>query len=221
VAVTVENDATAAALYEARRRLRSSEPGEWDDFVLVRAGTGVGVGLVLGGEVYRGAGADGGLLGEFGHMTIVAGGKPCACGNRGCWERYASAASASTLYAGERAQVRGGRPPRFVEIVARAAAGEVRARSTLERTGEYLGVGIGNVISGLGVARVVLSGRVAYGWKFIEAPLKEAVARTMAGRLSSWSVEPGEPTGAGLGGALEVAVERHLTRIASQSRTAA
>jgi len=62
-AVTVENDATAAGLYEARRRLRDSGAGEWDDFVLVRAGTGIGVGLVLGGEVYRGAGADGGLLG--------------------------------------------------------------------------------------------------------------------------------------------------------------
>jgi predicted NBD/HSP70 family sugar kinase len=223
VPVIVENDATAAALYEMRRRLRDGRGAndEWSNFVLVRAGTGIGVGLVLGGEVYRGTGADGGLLGEFGHMTIVAGGKPCACGNRGCWERYASAASASTLYAGDRPHVRGEKPPRFVEIVARAEAGELRARATLARIGEYLGIGISNVISGLGIARVVVSGRLVYGWKFIETSLREAVAGTMAGRLASWSVEPGEPTGAGLGGALEVVVEQYLETLVAQARSAA
>src|SRR5204863_6562929 len=97
VPVIVENDATAAAMYERRKRLRNSKNGELSDFVLVRAGTGIGVGLVIGGEVYRGTGTDGGPPGEFGHMTIVAGGKSCACGNRGCWERYASAASGATL----------------------------------------------------------------------------------------------------------------------------
>jgi predicted NBD/HSP70 family sugar kinase len=219
--VIVENDATAAALYEARRRLRNSQDGEHEDFVLVRAGTGIGVGLVLGGEVYRGTGTDGGLLGEFGHMTIVAGGKPCACGNRGCWERYASAASASALYAGERRKARGEKPLSFVKIVERALAGELRARATLERTGEYLGIGIGNVICGFGISHVIVSGRLVYGWKFIETPVREAVARTMAGRLSSWSVEAGEPTGAGLGGALEVVLEHHLATVIAQARSAA
>jgi predicted NBD/HSP70 family sugar kinase/plasmid maintenance system antidote protein VapI len=147
VPVIVENDATAAALYEARRRLRHNTDAR-NDFVLVRAGTGIGVGLVLGGEVYRGTGRDRGLLGEFGHMTIVAGGKSCACGNRGCWERYASASSASALYAGDRVRLRGNKPQNFVEIVARAEAGELRARATLARTGEYLGIGISNVITG-------------------------------------------------------------------------
>jgi len=131
-------------VYERRRRLRNSEGSELSDFVLVRVGTGIGVGLVIGGEVYRGTGGEGGLLGEFGHMTIVAGGKSCACGNRGCWERYASAASAAALYAGERRHANGGRPLRFVDIVARAEAGETRAQVTLERIGNYLGIGIGN-----------------------------------------------------------------------------
>jgi predicted NBD/HSP70 family sugar kinase len=218
--VIVENDATAAALHELRRRLRDRTYRIRNDFVLVRAGTGIGVGLILGGEVYRGTGPDGGLLGEFGHMTVVAGGKPCACGSRGCWERYASATSAAALYAGDRPGAKGGKPPRFIDIVARAKAGELRALSTLERTGEYLGVGIGSVISGLGVTRVVLSGRIVYGWQFIKKPLREAVARTMVGRLANWSVEPGEPTGAGLGGAFEVATEQHLTMLAVNIRAA-
>jgi predicted NBD/HSP70 family sugar kinase len=221
VPVIVENDATAAAMYERRRRLRNSKNGELSDFVLVRAGTGIGVGLVIGGEVYKGTGADGGLLGEFGHMTIVAGGKSCVCGNRGCWERYASAASVATLYAGERRHSSGGKPLRFVDIVARAEAGETRAQVTLERTGEYLGIGIGNIISGLGIPRIVLSGRIVYGWKFIEKSLHEAVARTMVGRLATWFIESGEPTGAGLGGALEVVIEQHLANVVAQVRSAA
>jgi predicted NBD/HSP70 family sugar kinase len=219
--IVVENDSNAAAMYEARRRLRLESGKGPSDFILVRAGTGIGVGLVFRGNVYRGTGTDRGLLGEFGHTTIVAGGKPCVCGNRGCWERYASASSASALYAGDRIQLRGEKPPRFVEIVARAEAGELRARSTLERIGEYLGIGISNVISGLGVSRVIVSGRIVLGWKFLKEPLCQAVARTMAGRLANWSVEAGEPTGAGLGGALEVAFEQYLTMVTAQARAAA
>ena len=211
VPVVVENNATAAAIYEARLRLRDAPGATLENFVLVRSGTGIGVGLVLGGEVYRGTGRGEGLAGEFGHMTIAAGGKVCACGNRGCWEMYASASAASALYAGDRATPGGPRPPRYVEIAARAEAGELRARRTLERTGEYLGIGIGNVITGLGVSRVIVSGRIVYGWKFLSGPLREAVERSLAGRLSGWSVEPGEPKGAGLGGALEVAVDGFLT----------
>ncbi|PYS51176.1 MAG: hypothetical protein DMF68_05260 [Acidobacteria bacterium] len=152
VPVIVENDATAAAIYEGRLRLRDGNENLLNDFVLVRSGTGIGVGLVLGGEVYRGTGTGKGIAGEFGHMTIIAGGKPCVCGNRGCWEMYASASAASSLYTGDRVQLGGKRAPRYVEIVERAEAGEIRAQRTLERIGEYLGVGIGNLIIGLGGA---------------------------------------------------------------------
>jgi predicted NBD/HSP70 family sugar kinase/plasmid maintenance system antidote protein VapI len=216
VPVVVENDATAAAMYEARLRLRDGAEGPLSNFALVRSGTGIGVGLVLGGEVYRGTGEGEGLAGEFGHMTIVAGGKQCLCGNRGCWEMYASASAASSLYMGDRVQLGGRAAPRYVEIVARAESGELRARRTLERLGEYLGIGIANVITGLGVSRVIVSGRLVYGWKFISEPLHNAVAQSMAGRLSGWSVEPGEARGAGLGGALEVAADEFLSHVLSR-----
>jgi predicted NBD/HSP70 family sugar kinase len=211
VPVIVENDATAAAMYEARLRLRNVEGGAWDDFVLVRSGTGIGVGLVLGGEVYRGTGQAEGFAGEFGHTIIVAGGKQCVCGNRGCWERYGSASAASTLYMGDRVQLGGMKAPKYVEIVERAEAGEIRAQRTLERVGEYLGIGIGNVITGLGVPRVIISGRVLVGWRFLKDSINEAVGQSMAGKMTGWSVEPGEQRGAGLGGALEVAVEEYLS----------
>jgi len=221
VSVTVENDATAAAMYEARRRLRASSHHVRNDFILVRAGTGIGVGLVLSGEVYRGTGTDRGLLGEFGHMTIVADGKACVCGNRGCWEVYASAASAAALYVGEGSSAKAGTPPRFVEIVARAEAGERRAQAALAQTGKNLGIGIGNVITGLGVSQVVVSGRIVHGWRFLQKSIEDAVAGTMAGRLSNWSVERGQPTGAGLGGALEVAIEHYFTGLAKLTPAAA
>src|SRR5687768_8324758 len=107
VKVVVENDSTAAAMYEARVRLGRTDSEPIGDFILVRSGTGIGVGLVIGGEAFRGSGSGRGVAGEFGHMTIVAGGKPCVCGNRGCWEKYASAASAASLFLGDRPPGRG------------------------------------------------------------------------------------------------------------------
>lgn len=210
VSVVVENDATAAAIYESRIKLKCSTDDLFGDFILVRSGTGIGVGLVIDGEIYRGTGRGRGFAGEFGHMTIMAGGKPCACGNRGCWEKYASASSAASLYTGDRAVFHGSKMPRFVEIVARAEAGEIRARRTLEKIGEYLGIGIANVIMGIGVQQVIVSGRLVYGWEYIGEPLRQAVGRSIVGKTSDWTVECGEPKGSALGGALEVAVEDYI-----------
>ena len=212
IKIVVENDATAAAMYEARLRIRDSGgDGLMTNFVLVRSGTGIGVGLVIGSEVYRGSGIGRGVAGEFGHMTIVAGGKSCVCGNRGCWEKYASAASAASLYMGDRPLRPNENLPRFVEIVSKAENGEIRAQRTLEKIGDYLGIGIANVIMGVGISRVIISGRLVYGWDFIEKPLREAIKRSIIGKIEGWSIEAGEPEGAAIGGALEVAVEEYLS----------
>lgn len=211
VKVIVENDSNAAALYEARVRMRRSSGGLVSNFILVRSGTGIGVGLVIGGEVFRGEGT--GIGGEFGHMTIVAGGKPCVCGNRGCWEKYASAASAASLYLGDRPPGRGESVPRFVEIVSKAENGDNRSRRTLEKIGDYLGIGIANVIMGVGIPSVIISGRLVYGWQYIKEPVYEAIRRSIIGRIDGWSVEAGEPAGSALGGALEVAVEEFVTSL--------
>ena len=210
VPVIVENDATAAAIFESRIKLRHSTDNLLNNFILVRSGTGIGVGLVIDDEIYRGTGRGQGFAGEFGHMTIMAGGKPCVCGNRGCWEKYASASSAASLYTGDRGSFDGSKMPRFVEIVARAKVGETRAQKTLEKIGEYLGIGIANVIMGIGVQQVIVSGRLVYGWKYINKPLREAIKRSIVGKTSNWTVECGEPKGSALGGALEVAVEEFI-----------
>lgn len=217
VPVIVENNATAAAVYESQRRRGRSAGG---DFVLVRAGTGIGVGLVIGGDVFRGT-TPADIAGEFGHMTIVAGGKSCPCGNYGCWERYASAASAVELYTGDTHRARLRSSLRYTDLVARARAGERRAVVTLERVGSHLGIGIANVICGLGVPNIVLSGELVHGWQFIEASVRSAIGMSLCGRLSQWTLEAGETHGAELGGALEVAIEHYLLTIVGKNQVAA
>ena len=217
VPVIVENNATAAAVYESQRRRGRSADG---DFVLVRAGTGIGVGLVIGGEVFRGT-TPADIAGEFGHMTIVAGGKSCPCGNYGCWERYASAASAVELYTGDTQRARLRSSLRYTDLVARARAGERRAVVTLERVGSHLGIGIANVICALGVPHIVLSGELVHGWQFIETAARSAIAMSLCGRLSQWTLEAGETHGAELGGALEVAIEHYLLTIVGKNQVAA
>ncbi len=212
VPVIVENDSTSAAMFEARAMMGRAD-SLMSDFIVVRSGTGIGVGMVIGNEVYRGTGIARGIAGEFGHMTIVAGGKPCVCGNRGCWEKYASASAAGSLYMGDRAPRPGQNVPRFLDIVTRARNGDNRAKSTLEKIGDYLGIGIANVIMGTGIARVIISGRLVYGWDFIVGPVNSAIERSIIGKVEGWSVEAGSPAGAAGKGALEVAVDRYLTTL--------
>jgi predicted NBD/HSP70 family sugar kinase len=87
IPVVAENDATAAAVGEqihgVGRRLR--------DFFYIYIGVGVGGGMILSGHPYRG---NAGRAGELGHIVVERGGRPCACGNRGCLERYASLSAA-------------------------------------------------------------------------------------------------------------------------------
>lgn len=81
--VVVENDANAAAWGEAFHGA-----GRGEDFqVCITVGTGIGVGIVIDGRLYRGRW---GVAAESGHMRVEPNGRPCGCGNRGCWEQYAS-----------------------------------------------------------------------------------------------------------------------------------
>ncbi|GGO09207.1 glucokinase [Microbispora rosea subsp. aerata] len=84
--VVVENDANAMAWGEYRFGAGRGE----SHVVCVTVGTGIGGGIVLGGQLYRGRW---GMGAELGHMQAVPGGRPCGCGNNGCWERYASGSS--------------------------------------------------------------------------------------------------------------------------------
>ncbi|HEY8498961.1 MAG TPA: ROK family protein, partial [Limnochordales bacterium] len=118
-------------------------------------GVGLGAGIVIDGEVYRGAT---GTAGEFGHTTIDPAGPPCNCGNRGCLEVFVSERALMGYL-----QRSGTEPfPSTPEEVFQAAdSGDASAISALARLGEYLGIGIANAINTFNPELVVIGGPMA------------------------------------------------------------
>lgn len=185
--VVVENDANAAAWAEWRFGAGQGE----DDMVLVNLGTGIGGGIVLAGELYRGRS---GLAGEFGHLVVVPGGHRCGCGNRGCWEEYAGG-NALRRDARELAVARSpvahdllaraGGDPELVDgpLVSEAARdGDPAAVELLSDTGRWLGVGLANLAAALDPGVFVIGGGVSGAGELLLEPARDAFRRTLTGR---------------------------------------
>ncbi|HHY34081.1 MAG TPA: ROK family protein [Firmicutes bacterium] len=145
VPVTLENDANAAAVGEKM----FGAGREFEDFVYVTLGTGVGGALILNGELYRG---HWGGAGEIGHVQVDSNGPLCGCGRRGCVEALAAGPAIEKAY---------GRPP--AEVFALAASGDRRAREVLESAGRALGRGLAQVFTVLDPQAVVFGGGMAKG----------------------------------------------------------
>lgn len=158
VPVFVDNEANAGAVGElwagCARGVRN--------LVFLSAGIGLGAGIVFDREVYRGAG---GVAGELGHTTIDVTGPLCRCGNRGCWE----------LYASETALLSRIGAPSIEAVVEAARAGNKAAAGALEAVGMYLGVGIANIINAFNPALVVIGSSIAGGGHFVLDPARRAV----------------------------------------------
>lgn len=90
VPAAVENDVNSAALGEAFYGAARED----DDFLCMTYGTGIGGAIVRGKKIWYGSG---GAAGEFGHIITHAGGLPCTCGGRGCYEQYASTKALTRL----------------------------------------------------------------------------------------------------------------------------
>lgn len=161
-----DNDANAAAWGEARF---GAGRGHGDQ-IMVTVGTGIGGGLILDGAVYRGAH---GIGAEVGHMVVLPGGPPCACGVRGCFEQLASG-TAIGRRARERAdepgasavlaRAGGDRDAITGEHVGEAAlAGDAFAREIVAEAGRWLGIGLASLVNILDPAIVVAGGGVVAG----------------------------------------------------------
>ncbi|HJU80851.1 MAG TPA: ROK family protein [Acidimicrobiia bacterium] len=164
--VVVDNDANCAALCESRLG-----PGDGVNSVLVvMVGTGIGMGLVLGGQIYRGRA----LAGEAGHMTMDPGGIECACGRKGCWE---------TLVSGWRLEQQWDfGTPSASAISAAARSGDRRAHTLLAEAGRWLGRGLANLIALLDPDLVVVSGGVIEGaGEDILAPARSEIGYALEG----------------------------------------
>ncbi|MCX2951125.1 ROK family protein [Lentzea sp. NEAU-D7] len=159
--VQLDNEANLAALAHLWPRHLAGE-----DFVHVTADVGIGAGVVLGGEVYRGVS---GFAGELGHVVIERNGIRCTCGSRGCVERYAGL-DVILREAGRR---------RLDSLRKALEAGDPRAAAAVRTAGEALGVGIATLMNLFDVPTVVLGGSYAVLYDH----LREAVQSELDGRV--------------------------------------
>lgn len=143
------------------------------DFVYLIASEGVGVAIVVDGDVVRGHHY---TAGEFGHIPIDLGGPRCSCGSRGCLEAHTSDSATVNRYLAAREVAEPGRPQDgyvgIDEVVAAAAAGCPAARDALRTTGRYLGVGMSAVVNGLNPARIIVGGGITAGWGVVHPMIR-------------------------------------------------
>lgn len=179
--VAVDNDANLAALSEwfvgAGERV--------DPMVMITLGTGIGVGVIIDGHVYRGAS----FAGEAGHIEMLPDGDDCSCGRRGCWETLVSGAVLDRRAAelaladpsGPVAAHADGSRPTGAHLALAAAAGDVGAVRALSEAGRWLGRGVANLILLLDPRRVVVGGAAAAAGPILFSAAREAVTAAMSG----------------------------------------
>jgi len=214
----VDNDANVVGLAEARLGAR-----RYQDMVLITVGTGIGGGLVLGGQIYRGPTGRGA---ELGHIVLNPDGPLCGCGNHGCFEAYASG-SALTRMGREAAAdepdgviARLGRDDGEVTGHTVTAAvllyGDPTAKALFARLGRWLGVGIASLANIFEIEAVVVGGGLVDTGDLLLEPTRIA-AREFAYGVEARGVPPILPaTGgsdAGMIGAALLALENGATTV--------
>lgn len=203
--VVLENAANACALAEL---WFGRHPEHVKDLVAVTVSEGIGVGLLINGQLVHGADS---MAGEFGHVTIDENGPPCSCGKRGCWERYASNTAAIRHYVDEN----GGRVSslpdvRFEDLLRFAEQGDRRAGQALARMAEYLGMGLAVIATGLAPDLIVIIGDVTAAWDRV-GPIIDAVVRRRSLALSIPRIVPTDRTERPrLRGAVTLVVQQHF-----------
>ncbi|MFZ2503391.1 MAG: ROK family transcriptional regulator [Nocardioides sp.] len=162
--VHVENDANLGALAEHRQGVARGH----DTSVFVKISSGIGAGLILNNQLFRG---DDGTAGEIGHLTLDEQGPVCRCGSRGCLETYASVSTLQTMMA---TQLPGAS---LDTIVAAARDGNISALRSLEDAGLHLGWGLAAVVNLLNPSTIVVGGDMARAGEFLLGPVRIGLRR--------------------------------------------
>ena len=204
--VAADNEANLAALAE----LWEGSARGFRDVLYVSGEIGVGGGIILGGELFRGAA---GFGGEFGHMTLDPNGRPCACGSRGCLETVVGleallenagldpASAATTTGSGEPVSA----------LAARARAGDETALSALRDSGRSLGIAIASAANLLNFQAVVLGGFFGQLSTWLAAPIeRELEVHVLA---SDWAIPRVLPSTLGPEAAVRGAAAQSLRRV--------
>ena len=175
--VVIENDANAYAYGE--KWVGAGK--DLDNFVLLTLGTGLGGGIIYNGSLYEGPV-------EIGHMTIVPSGRYCTCGSYGCLESYASGRAIverviSSLEKGADSMLTERCNGNFYKVTSEliyntALDGDSLSREVFREAGQFLGIGIANLINILGLEAVIIGGGLIGAWDmFVEELKKEAMKR--------------------------------------------
>ena len=181
--VALDNDANCAARAEAHHGAARGASSA----LMITMGTGIGGAILLDGQVVRGAN---GMAGEFGHMQVVPDGEACECGRTGCWEQYSSGnalvRNARALMAEQPSvleEMCGGLPERVTGPMVTLAAeeGDLVARAAFASVGEWLGVGVANLVAAFDPEVVVIGGGVSAAGDKLLDPARSALQRTLVG----------------------------------------
>ena len=192
--VTLDNDANAGALGEAR----FGAGCEHKQLFYVNVGTGIGAGVIVDGRIYHGAH---GLAGEIGHVTVVRDGRRCDCGKRGCLEAYAS-----------------GRAIGGPDVTRAASEGDAGARQTLDDAARWLAIATGAAVNVLNPSAVIVGGGVSEAGELLLAPLRRYLAaELMPGLPAPHVLKAALGYDAGVIGALALAVDAYDARDSSAS----
>ncbi len=162
--VHVDNAANLAALAESRfgagRGRRTT--------VTLDVGDGIGAGLILGGQVFRGTN---GVAGEFGHTTIRENGPICRCGNRGCLEAIAGGPAILDDLRDHLGSLKLG------DVVIQAMAGDARCIRAIGDAGNHIGIAAANLCNVLDPERIIVGGELARAGELLLGPLRHALER--------------------------------------------
>jgi predicted NBD/HSP70 family sugar kinase len=196
--VGLDNTANLAALGELRSgALRGVRTGCY-----IKASYGVGAGLVLGGELFRGSA---GTAGEIGHLTIDENGPICRCGNRGCLDTFVGSRALLGALAASHGQLT------LRDVLVRTAEGDPGCRRVLADAGRHIGVAAAGLVNLLNPEVIVVGGQLARAGEVLLGPLGDAIERcaipSAGASVKIVAAELGDE--AELVGALSVAADLH------------
>lgn len=189
IEIHLENSGKACALSQIWS-VRGDGTG-LNDIVFVSVSDGVGVGIVVNGELVRGRHN---TAGEFGHVPLSIDGPPCACGANGCWEAYISNIATLSRYFGTNLS---SRKPQSIErseftieaLIARARANDGKALTALQSTARYLGLGLASIINVIDPSRIYIGGEITEAWDLLEPTVREAInERVLSSELGDASI---------------------------------
>ncbi len=163
--VHLDNDANLGALAEVTLGAGIGAR----DAIYVMVSDGVGAGLILGGELYRGTG---GTAGELGHVLVDESGPICRCGNRGCLEMMAGGRAITGLLRPSH-----GDDLTLEQVVALADEGDSGARRAIADAGRVLGRSVAAIVNAFNPELVIVGGKVSAAGDVLLDPLREAVHR--------------------------------------------